>query len=121
MALPRILVVTVVLVLLCGTSMAASRKIRKSPPVTPAAKDSREIKTGRYQLLQGRYNSNDMINDSSAPREDLILLDTATGELRICVQKIWTNTALDKEISQRACLPFETYSENPVGTFKTKK
>ena len=79
------------------------------------------IKVGRYQLLPVEYAGTDLINDTTATKKELILLDTATGRMKVCMQKRFLNVADGKEISERKCLPFETYGEYPVGTMKGRK
>ena len=54
--------VLVLLIVLCGTSMAAGRKSSKgSRGAFPPAKSPEGTGAGRYQLLSVEYSSNDLI------------------------------------------------------------
>ena len=116
----RIMFVLALLLLCSGPGQAAGRKAPKGASAT-VQKDRESGKSGRYQLLPVEYTSNDLINESAVTKKDLILLDTATGQMQVCSQKIWTNVAGGKDIAERKCLPFETYAEYPVGTLKGRK
>ncbi len=98
----------------------APKRERKSS-FTPKTDGSEVGKVGRYQLLPVEYVVNDLINETTSTKKDLVLLDTATGQMKICTQKSWLNVADGKEISERRCTPFETYGEYPVGTMKGRK
>lgn len=110
------------LVALCGTSMAAGRKSSKgSRGAIPPARSPEVAGARRYQLLSVEYSSNDLINEAVASKKDLVLLDTSTGQMQVCSQKVWTNIAVGKDVSERKCLPFDTYAEYPAGSLKVKK
>ena len=119
MVFPRITMAFMLFLLFFSAGQASGRRGANAVPVSKKAPEAAKI--GRYQLLPVEYTSNDLINESAVTRKDLILLDTVTGNMQICSQKIWTNVAGGKDISERKCLPFETYAEYPVGTLKGKK
>ena len=115
----HIMMALVLLLMFSDAGQAAGRRGSKG---TPAPKrDPEAARSGRYQLLSLEYTSNDLINGSVDTKKELILLDTATGQMQVCSQKVWTNVAGGKDISERKCLPFETYAEYPVGTLKGRK
>ena len=99
-----------------GVTQKRERKATSAPKT-----DGTEGKAGRYQLLPAEYGVNDLINETITTKKDLVLLDTATGQMKVCTQKSWLNVADGKEISERKCTPFETYGEYPVGTMKGRK
>ena len=119
MLMQRIMMAVLLLLLFAGSGQAARKVTKKA---SAPQKDTVETaKSGRYQLLPVEYTSTDLINDTTATKKDLILLDTATGQMQVCSQKVWMNVAVGKEISERKCLPFDTYAEYPVGTLKGRK
>ena len=119
MIVQRIMMALVLLLLFSGAGQAAGRRGSKGAPAPK--RDPEATRSGRYQLLPVEYTSNDLINGTADTKKELILLDTATGQMQVCSQKVWTNVAGGKDISERKCLPFETYAEYPVGTLKGRK
>ena len=139
MFMQRSVIAALLLLLYAGAAFAAGKETRKvsaqkkdsksgttqkkdaKMPSVPKSDATEVGKVGRYQLLSVEYASNDLINETSSAKKELILLDTATGKMKVCMQKNWLNVADGKEISERKCLPFETYGEYPVGTLKMRK
>ena len=115
----RIMMTLALFLLFTGVGQAAGRRVVKAAPAPK--RDTDTARNGRYQLLPVEYTSNDLINETAVTKKDLILLDTATGQMQVCSQKVWTNVAGGKDISERKCLPFETYAEYPIGTLKSRK
>ena len=121
MLIQRIMMTVVLLLLFAGSGQAARKVVKAAPAPRMDAPEAARNRSGRYQLLPVEYTSTDLINDTTATKKDLILLDTATGQMQVCSQKVWMNVAVGKEISERKCLPFDTYAEYPVGTLKGRK
>ncbi len=129
MLMQRIVIALALLLLFAGSGFAAKKEPKSSSlkkevrkgGAAPRSDSAELVRSGRYQLLYVDYATNDLINDTAATKKELILLDTATGRMKVCSQKSWLNVADAKEISERKCLPFETYGEYPVGTMKGKK
>ena len=121
MVLARIMLSLTLLLPLCGAGEAAAKSVKKAAVVVVPKKEGEVPRSGRYQLLPVEFSSHDLVNDVVVTKKELILLDTATGRMQLCAQKIWTNVAAGRDISERRCLPFETYGEQPAGTMRGKK
>jgi len=121
MLIQRIMMAVVLLLLFAGSGQAARKVVKAASAPRMDAPEATRTRSGRYQLLPVEYTSTDLVNDTTATKKDLILLDTATGQMQVCSQKVWMNVAVGKEISERKCLPFDTYAEYPVGTLKGRK
>ena len=119
MFIQRIMMAMVLFFLFAGSGQAARKGARTAS--APKRDTTEAARSGRYQLLPVEYTSNDLINETTSTKKDLILLDTATGQMQVCSQKVWMNVAGGKEISERKCLPFDTYAEYPAGTLKGRK
>jgi hypothetical protein len=100
---------------------SSQKKDAKKGVAAPKSDVTESIRVGRYQLLYLDYAINDQINETMATKKELVLLDTATGRMKVCSQKSWLNVADAREIAERKCLPFETYAEYPMGTLKGRK
>ena len=66
---------------------------------------SAEGEVGRYQLFQAKYNHWDSVQNTSSENNELFLLDTATGEVKVYVSttvmggkqvKYWTPAIVDE-------------------------